>query len=158
MSMTRIVNAVQINRPPADVFDYVTAPLNWPQWHPSSVSVDVNTGRSLRISEQVREVIVVGGRRDRVLWVVREYDRPHRWVIEGRGERGGTAIITYRLSPAGRGTAFERDLVYQVSGIVLRLLDVLFIRGRMRAGSRQALEQLKRVLESSNTSGIGSPA
>jgi hypothetical protein len=72
--------------------------------------------------------------------------------------RGGTAIITYRLSPAGRGTAFERDLLYRVPGLVLRLLDVLFIRGRMRASSRQALEQLKRVLESSSTSGIGSPA
>jgi uncharacterized protein YndB with AHSA1/START domain len=156
--MTRIVNAVQIDRPPADVFDYVTAPLNWPQWHPSSVSVDVTTARSLRIGEQVREAIVVGGRRDHVLWVVREYDYPHRWVIEGRGERGGTATITYRLSPAGRGTAFERDLLYRVPGVVLRLLDVLFIRGRMRASSRQALEQLKRLLESSNRSKIVSPA
>jgi uncharacterized protein YndB with AHSA1/START domain len=148
--MTRINNAVQIDRPPTDVFDYVTAPMNWPQWHPSSVSVDVMTARSLRVGEQVREAIAVGGRRDQVLWVVREYDRPHRWVIEGRGERGGTATITYRLSPAGRGTAFERELVYRVPGILLRLLDVLVIRGRMRAGSRQALEQLKRVLESSN--------
>src|SRR5688572_27363414 len=84
MSMTRIVNAVQIDRPPADVFEYVTAPLNWPQWHPSSVSVDITTRRSLRIGERVREAIVVGGRPDHVLWVVREYDYPHRWVIEGR--------------------------------------------------------------------------
>lgn len=32
--MSRIYTTIHIRRPVEQVFDYVTAPANWPKWHP----------------------------------------------------------------------------------------------------------------------------
>jgi hypothetical protein len=36
---TRIQNSVSIRRAPELVFAYVTAPANWPKWHPLSLTL-----------------------------------------------------------------------------------------------------------------------
>lgn len=36
---TKIVTVTSIKRPNLVVFDYVTTPVHWPNWHPSSLSV-----------------------------------------------------------------------------------------------------------------------
>jgi hypothetical protein len=78
---------------------------------------------------------------------VRERTPPHRWVIEGEADGGGSAIITYRLTAPGDGTRFERELVYRMPNLRLAVLDRLFIRRRMAAESTEALRRLKLILE-----------
>ena len=146
--MTRIVTDIVIERPVEAVFDYVTAPAKWPQWHPSSLGVDVATDKSLDAGEQVREAIKVGWQRDHVVWTVLERERPRRWVIEGRGESGGAATLRYQLVADGPRTLFQRDLTYRMPNAFLGLIDRLIVRHIMRAASRKALARLKRVLES----------
>ncbi|MCZ7574518.1 MAG: SRPBCC family protein [Ardenticatenaceae bacterium] len=97
--MTRIVTSALIHKPIEQVFDYVTTPGNWPQWHPSSLAVSGAAQHSLEPGEQVTEEFRVAGRRGRVVWTAREREAPRRWVIDGQieGRRGG-GTITYMSS------------------------------------------------------------
>jgi uncharacterized protein YndB with AHSA1/START domain len=147
--MTRLCNSIQISRPIEQVFHFITTPANWPQWHPASVSVSGNAGHSLLPGEEVTEDISVAGRRGQVIWLVRERSAPRRWVIDGNGKDGGRATITYTLTPHPDGTNFERELVYTMPNILLAILDWAIIRSRMKADSIEALQRLKRLLESS---------
>jgi uncharacterized protein YndB with AHSA1/START domain len=147
--MTRICNSIQIRQPIEPVFDFITTPANWPQWHPASVSVGGNADHSLLPAEAVTENISVAGRRGQITWLVRERGAPHRWVIDGAGKNGGHATITYTLTRHPAGTNFERELVYAMPNPLLAVLDWLIIRSRMKADSVEALQRLKRLLESS---------
>jgi uncharacterized protein YndB with AHSA1/START domain len=146
--MTRICNSIQISRPIEQVFDFITTPCNWPQWHPASVSVSRSADHSLLQGEEVTEDISVVGRRGEVIWLVRERCAPRRWVIDGKAKDGGRATITYTLTRYPAGTNFERELVYTIPNVLLAILDWLVIRSGMKAESVEALQRLKRVLES----------
>jgi len=146
--MTRICNSIQISQPLEQVFDFITTPGNWPQWHPASVSVGENADHSLLPGEAVTEDISVAGHHGQVTWLVRERSAPHRWVIDGTGKDGGRATITYTLAQHPAGTNFERELVYTMPNALLAVLDWLIIRSRMNANSEEALRRLKLRLES----------
>lgn len=146
--MTRICNSIQIRQPIEQVFDFITTPGNWPQWHPASVRIGGNADHSLLPGEAVTESISVAGRRGQVTWLVRERSAPHRWVIDGTGKDGGRATITYTLTRDPAGTDFERELVYTMPNALLAILDWLIIRSRMKADSAEALQRLKLRLES----------
>jgi uncharacterized protein YndB with AHSA1/START domain len=146
--MTRICSSIQIRQPIEQVFDFITTPGNWPQWHPASVSVGGNPDHSLLPGEAVTENISVAGHRGQVTWLVRERSAPRRWVINGTGKDGGRATITYTLTRDPAGTNFDRELVYTMPNALLVILDWLIIRSRMKADSAEALQRLKRRLES----------
>lgn len=146
--MTRIYTQTHIQQPIETVFDYVTTPGNWPQWHPSSLGVSGATDHSLTIGEQVTEEFLVAGRTGKVIWTVEEHLPPHRWVIAGQiiGREGG-GRITYTLTTENNGTKFEREFVYPPPNWLFHLLDWLFIRRQVLAESQEALHRLKAKLE-----------
>ena len=150
--MTRIVTTILIERPPAMVFDYVTSPGYWPQWHPSSVSAEMPDGQvadhPLGAGEQAREYIAVGSHRDHVVWTALRCECPRHWVISGRAGSGGSAILTYELEAQGPGaTLFRRELVYSLPQGVRFLWLGPLIHWQMERSSRLGLRQLKAVLE-----------
>jgi uncharacterized protein YndB with AHSA1/START domain len=145
--MTRIVTSILIQAPIEQVYDYATTPANWPKWHPASRGVSPGGAHSLEVGEQVTEEFETAGRRGRAIWTVREREPPHRWVIQGSGQGGGDAVITYCLSGQDGGTHFERELTYRMPNLTLVFLDILRIRRRMTAESAEALRRLKVVLE-----------
>jgi uncharacterized protein YndB with AHSA1/START domain len=146
IDMTRIYKTIRINAPIEQVFDYVTTPGNWPEWHPSSLGVSGATDHSLKPGEKVTEEYRVAGQRGRVVWTVRERVVPRRWVIDGQVESGGGGI-TYTLTPHENGTNFERDFVYTMPNKLLAMLDRLVLHRRVEAESAEALRRLKDVLE-----------
>ncbi|MES2257555.1 MAG: SRPBCC family protein [Pseudomonadota bacterium] len=143
----RIHNAVQIERAPADVFNYVTTPANWPRWHPSSLAVQGDAGHPLALGEQVTEDFLVAGHRGRVTWTVAERAAPTAWSIDGKISGGGAGRVSYRLAASGAGTAFEREFVYQRPNLLFWLADEASLRGQVEAESAEALRRLKAVLE-----------
>lgn len=146
--MTRIYTAAYISVPPEHVFTYVTTPGNWPQWHPSSLSVSSGSNHSLLLGEQCIEEFQVAGRHGKVTWIVTECVFPQRWVIKGIIEgrtNGGT--VSYKLFPKDEGTHFEREFDYPTPGLMFMLLDLLVVRRRIQAESQRAIRQLKGILE-----------
>lgn len=121
-TMTRIYTTIKIKGPISEVFNYVTTPVSWLQWHPSCQGVSGATEHSLEVGEQVTEEFVVAG-------------------------RSGSARITYTLTEQEGGTVFERELVYSLSKPWLVLLDWLVLRHRVNGESTEALRRLKAVLE-----------
>lgn len=149
--MRCIYTAVVIHKPIEVVFDYVTTPGNWPEWHPSSLRVQGATDHPLEPGEQVWEEFLVAGRRGYVVWTVRERTAPHRWMIEGRieGRQGGGTVV-YTLTAYADGTRFEREFTYDVPGRLGRVLDWLVIRRRITAESALALRRLKERVEATS--------
>jgi uncharacterized protein YndB with AHSA1/START domain len=147
--MTRIHNAIQINKPVEQVFDFVTTAANWLQWHPSSLGVTGATDHSGQVGEKVTEQYSVAGNRGSVVWTVRERDYPRHWVIDGvLQERSGGGTVAYTLTAKNGGTFFEREFTYPVPNLLFGLFDALIYRRRVQAESEQALRNLKRKLES----------
>lgn len=145
--MTSIYKSIHIHTPIEQVFNYVTTPGNWPQWHPSSLSVSGAMDHSLEPGEKTTEEYRVAGRRGSVEWTVRDRVPPRRWMIDGRVAGGGGGTITYTLTSQNGGTLFERDFVYAMPNALMALLNRLVLRRRVEAESAEALRRLKDVLE-----------
>jgi len=146
-AMTRVVSTTRIRRDIADVFDFVTTPKNWPEWHPASISVAGSMDHSLMIGEEVTEEFIAAGRRGRTVWRVTAREAPYLWRIES-SESEALATITYRLHTEAGMTVFERDMQYHF-GPPMISPKAMFLRRRMERESREALFRAKQILEKS---------
>ena len=107
--MTQILSTICIHRDIADVFDFLTTPKNWPEWHPASISVVGSTDHSLAIGEEVTEEFLAAGRRGSAVRRVTAREAPYLWRIESSASEA-SATITYRLRKEAGMTVFERDM------------------------------------------------
>ena len=146
--MTRIYTTATIACPIEDLYDYVTTPAHWPEWHPSSLGVSDGADHSPAVGEEVTERFLVAGRRGSVVWRVTERDAPHRWVIVGviTGANGG-GTISYTLTQRPDGVFFEREFVYPAPNALFAVLDALVLRRRVQAESEEATRRLKAKME-----------
>lgn len=144
---TRVVNSIDIAAPPERVFAYVTTPVNWPRWHPQSRAVSETIDRTPQPGEKTIEDFEIAGRAGRATWTSVAVDPPRRWEFAGHGENGGGARIVYTLTPIGRATHFERELVYRGPDLLFALFNTLKLRAVMEADSAEAVRRLKRAVE-----------
>ncbi|SAK96590.1 Polyketide cyclase / dehydrase and lipid transport [Caballeronia catudaia] len=145
---TRIVSVAAIQRAPTDVFDFVTTPAHWPQWHPSSLSVQGKTGHPLDVGEQVVEEFLVAGRRGRVVWTVSVKTFPARWSIDGVMDGRPAGTVTYTLTPEANGTRFVREFSYRASSLWFAFVNWIVLKGAIQSESDEAVTRLKRLLQS----------
>lgn len=145
--MSRVTTSILIRAPRERVFDYVTTPAHWIEWHPSTLAVSGATDHPLQVGEQITEDFAIAGRRSRVYWTVREREVPSRWRIEGRVEGGGSGSIIYTLVAQPDGTLYTRDFAYSMGSPLAALVDWLFLRRRIAADSAVALAAIRRRLE-----------
>jgi len=145
--MTTIATEALIERPVAEVYDYVTTPAHWRIWHPSSLALHGAIDHSLQVGEEVTEEFRVAGRKGSVTWKVVAREPPSRWAIAGVVAGGGSGTINYTLESTASGTAFRREFVYAMPNAFLALLDRWFVRRRIEAESAEAVRRLKQALE-----------
>lgn len=152
MSQRRIENEVVIACAPEQVYDYVTQPWCWHEWHPSSQSA-VSDVDVLNVGDTFDEVIKLQPLSPLPLNIRRQTH--YRVVLAQRavtfevhGETGdGGLTIHYDLAPQDGGTLFQRSLTYEVRG-AMRLIEPLLLYPRMKNLSAVALTNLKQRLES----------
>ena len=142
----RIDTAIDIARPVADIFNYVTTPALWHTWHPATVSVRDVPDRPLIVGETMLELITVAGRRSEALWTVCACDSPSRWEIV-TDTPDGAAHIVYRLTSTESGCRFHRTLDFRSKRWPWRALDSTLTRRILVRQSARALANLKAVLE-----------
>jgi uncharacterized protein YndB with AHSA1/START domain len=147
LGSTSIHTEVEIARPPAQVFEYVTTPSRWPEWHPASLAVHGDAAHPLVLGEAVIEDFVVAGRRGRVEWTVTAREPARFWQIEGRIDGRQAGVIAYTLTPTAIGTRFRRDFRYAAPNVLFAIANAWSLRERLAAESDEAVTQLKRALE-----------
>ncbi|MEJ8858504.1 SRPBCC family protein [Variovorax robiniae] len=145
---TRIVSVVDIARPPAQVYAYVTTPANWPKWHPSSLAVIGDAGHSLNVGETVDEDFQVAGRRGRATWRVTVREPDKLWRIAGQINGRDAGIVSYTVAPnESGGTQFVREFEYGAHSLLFAFLNAVTLRRQIEEESALAVRQLKATLE-----------
>ena len=122
------------------------------------VSGDIESSPKVgaRWVERIRFLISRG----ELLWHAIQTKPPHRFVIgnSARGfgllgflTRGTTGQITYQLTERNGTTTLQRELDYQVPGLIGKVIDTFLIRWLITKVAQKALATLKRTLESATS-------
>jgi uncharacterized protein YndB with AHSA1/START domain len=95
---------IHIDRPPEDVFSFLTDIARVPEWQGSATSADAEG--PLAVGTRIRETRRFLGREYRVVHEVTAYDPPHRFDI--RSVEGPIPLsVRHTLEPSGGGTRLE---------------------------------------------------
>jgi hypothetical protein len=150
--MTHIEHSLIIRCTPAALYDYVTQPWRWHEWHPTSKSATASSN-ALQPGDTYTEIIELQPLGSLPFRIRRELRyavltaTPHReWAVRATS-RGSVLHIRYRFEPVEEGVRFTRTLSYEIRG-VLALLSPFLDRQNRRISGR-ALENLTRRMESS---------
>ncbi len=148
--MPQLTNEIFIAVKPRIVFDYVTRPDLWHEWHPASTSAKLPRV-PLHEGDEFDEIITV-------TYPFVKVQRPthYRVTLSSRADafevKGSSSlfdlVIHYDLEAHEGGTRFLRTLTYDVRG-PLRYFEPLVVRPRIAQQSAIALRNLKKQLESS---------
>lgn len=138
--LERISQERFIQAPIEVIYDYVTQPDRWHEWHPTSLSADTGTSGSLPAGTRFTEIIDLLGVRVPMSYRVQIARRPSEFktVFTSLAVDGS---IHYFLQPHRGGTLFRRVLTYQTE------LQLATLHARMIELSGIALDQLKHRLE-----------
>ena len=156
----RLYNEIEIFCTPEKLFNYVTQPWCWHEWHPDSRGARPHkqipegqalNGQTLGVGDTFDESIEVKPF-NLLPFVVKRYPRyvvresaPHAsWAAEGEFSDGWLAF-RYEIEPMGCSVLFKRTMQFKVRG-VMRLL-VPIVRRKQERKSLVALAALKRKLE-----------
>jgi len=139
-------NEIEIRVSAEELFNYVTQPWLWHQWHPGSKSA--KAGHSfLATGDEFTEVVEAQPLgplplriQRRVDYTVTESVPLHTWECEGN-MKDGRIRIRYDFEEKGGVTFFSRSLELEVSGLMRILLPVL--KPNMEKISMIALNNLK---------------
>ena len=147
LGTTHIRAEADIPRSPHEVFLYVTTPTTWPRWHPSSIAVTGDAGHSLTLGESVREEFRVAGHHGFAVWTVVALEPDRLWRIEGRIDGHVAGTVTYTISDVDGRAHFVRNFDYPSRTLLFAILNPFVIKPRVMAESKQAVFQLREVLE-----------
>ncbi|OXS21458.1 SRPBCC family protein [Pseudomonas rhodesiae] len=138
--LERISQERFINAPLETVYDYVTQPDRWHEWHPTSLGAETGTSGSLGAGSRFTEMIDLLGVRVPMSYRVQIARRPDEFkcVFTSLAVDGS---IHYFLQPFRDGTLFKRVLTYETE------LQLATLHERMHELSVIALDCLKQRLE-----------
>lgn len=147
-----LINEVVIAAPPQRVFDYVSRPDLWHEWHPASTSAQLPR-TPLQNGDTFREIITVAYPfikvRRQTGYRVTISEPAARWEVQGCSSLFDLTIH-YDFHAEGKGTLFRRTLTYAVKG-PLRWFEPIIVRPKIKKQSALALGNLKAHLEAMTT-------
>lgn len=147
--MTLLRQSLEIPTTPAALFDYVSRPLRWKEWHHSSLEVRGVQDEPLVAGRRFEEsVAAAGGLRRELTWLVEESHPGKRWRASAYMADGSTVRLFYEFEPSAAGTRFTRTLEYTIAPVLLRLINNLFLKGRLEQESAAALRRLQQHFQS----------
>lgn len=148
MKATALTNEILIAASPRQVFDYVSRPDLWHEWHPASTSAELPRV-PLQVGDAFREIITVKypliSVKRQTSYSVTISDPTTTWQVQGKSSLFNLTIH-YDFTRVGEGTLFRRTLTYLVHG-GLAYFEPLLVRPKIKSQSAAALLNLKRRLE-----------
>jgi uncharacterized protein YndB with AHSA1/START domain len=143
--MAHIEESVQIDRPPAEVWDAITDYGYDLQWRNGLKEMTPDPPGGPRVGTKVHEVVRNSGRDYVADAEVTELDPGVSYKFSGEGTIGGIAGGRRVEPDGGSGAIFTYEIVLTPKGAMRLLSPVL---GRMaRAGLKKDLRKLKELLE-----------
>ena len=136
--------AVQIDRPPEEVFDFVADARNRPLWDESVDTEELTSEEPIGVGSTVRTGLRSMGRDYVLTWEITEFERPSRQRIESTSGPFATTLV-YGLTAKEGGTLVEFSVTGRPTGM-LRLLQPL-LAGNTQKNLDRAFPRLKRLLE-----------
>jgi uncharacterized protein YndB with AHSA1/START domain len=142
--MIAFETSVRIERPMAEVFDYVSDPRTFPRWNSAVSAVhSLSSSEDLEGSRYVMERDLPSGRALNELEIVAR-DRPTEFVV--RTISGPTPFVyRYRFAGENGETVVRLDAEVELDGIASVLAPVA--RRMVKGGVDANFEALKRILE-----------
>lgn len=142
--------AVEISRPPDEVFAFVADARNRPSWDESVDSEELTSPEPIGVGSTVRTRLRSMGRAYVLTWEIVEHEPPSRQTIESTSGPFATTLA-YELSAQDGGTFVQFSVTGRPMGM-LRLLQPLIARNTQRNLDR-GFPRLKQILETGADSG-----
>ena len=143
--MITLRNQLEINRPLAEVYDYIVNLENVPKWQPAVVETTRITEGPLHIGSQFREVAKFMGRQVNTICQITELEPMRRIAWRGTSSGPASYSATYDLEADGASTRVTIVGTFEFKGL-WRLLEP-FIRGEVRKESEGELRAMKAAVE-----------
>jgi uncharacterized protein YndB with AHSA1/START domain len=145
--MTEHTTHTVLRAAPEVVYDYLTRPARWREWHHASLGAEAHADASMPAGAEFREQIRTVGIRKILQWQVLVAEPPLRWEAAATMDDGSTVRLHYWFEAIPEGTCFTRTLGYTLKPWSLRLLNASVGWAKVRIESRQALQRLQRQFE-----------
>ena len=144
--MARIVESIEINRTPEDVFAYVDDLGKRPEWQDGIVSVHLETDGPVRVGTRATDTRRMPGGTREITYEITEHDPPRTSsfrCVTGPVRPTGTINVEPLDGGARSKLTLELDIKGQGVGVLFALLA--------RAGARKEIpkshQRLKEILE-----------
>jgi uncharacterized membrane protein len=144
--MTPIVESIEINRSPEDVFAYVDDLSKHAEWQEQIVSVHVEADGPTHVGTRATDKRrLPGGARD-ITYEITEHDPPH--TSSFRGINGPIRPVgTITVEPLDDGTRSKLTLELDLTGRGLGVLFAPLARTAARKDIPKSHQRLKEILE-----------
>jgi uncharacterized protein YndB with AHSA1/START domain len=145
--MAAIVESVEIDRRPEDVFAYMLDPSNLPKWQESAVAARRLDDAPVAVGSRVVVTRRVGNRNREMTNELTELSPPTSWTVRGT-DTPIRATAKGRIEPVGNGerSRVTIELDFKGRGIGM-LLVPLVVRRQASAEMPRNMQKLKENLE-----------
>jgi len=146
-STTTVVDSIIMDKPTQQVLAYASSPIRWPEWHPQSSKIYVNSQQPLIVSETFEEDIMTPIGPNHLTWTVKESES-NLWVAHANNQTNGSTIrLQYKVRSSEGKTEFERRLDYTLPNFWLVVANALYYKNAVEKKSEDALQRLKTAVE-----------
>lgn len=145
-----IENKMEIQCSAQALFNYVTQPWLWHEWHPNSISA-TESSNGLKVGDTFQEMIrlkpldplpIIFNRETSYTVLVSQPDT--QWIVEGKTNNGALRIQYDFEKISENRVLFKRTLSFKVEGH-LRVMSYFLVKN-MKKTSVIALDNLKKKL------------
>jgi carbon monoxide dehydrogenase subunit G len=144
--MTTMTQSVTVNRPVAEVWDFISNFENTTRWSRGVLEARQTSHGPLGVGSTLQTVVKAFGRRRTADYLVTEYQPNHAFAFKvTSGPISSRA--RYSVEPAGAGTRLTASGEAEATGLY-QLLAPLLVR-IVKRHSQDDLANLKRILEAS---------
>jgi carbon monoxide dehydrogenase subunit G len=144
--MTTITQSVTVNRPVAEVWDFISNFENTTRWSRGVLEARQTSAGALGVGSTLQTVVKAFGRRRTADYLVTEYE-PNRAFAFEVTSGPMTSRARYLVEPAGAGTRLTVSGEADAAGSY-RLLAPILVR-ILKRHSQDDLANVKRILEAS---------